>query len=238
MPRGLLFRSVELGRLDPQGLASLARLGIRTVYDLRTEPERTAEPDRLPPGVRGVALDVMADADNAALARLRALLEDPRRATEELGGGKAIAAFQHGYRQMVTLPSALTAYRALYTSLTEDANRPALIHCTTGKDRTGWGAAALLMLLGVGDEDVRRDYLLTNVELLPALEPLFDAFTAQGGDPDILNQVLGVRAEYLAAALEAMHARFGTIEGYFADGLGIDAAGQHLLLEVFGSLPG
>jgi hypothetical protein len=48
--RGLLYRSVALDKLDEPGTAAVTRLGIRTVIDLRTEGERTAEPDRLPDG--------------------------------------------------------------------------------------------------------------------------------------------------------------------------------------------
>jgi len=122
----------------------------------------------------------------------------------------------------VTLPSARAAYGALFADLARAERRPALLHCTTGKDRAGWAAAALLLLLGVSDDDVMADYLLTNEQLLPAMQPLFDRFTAAGGDPDVLRSLLGARAEYLEAALEEMTARFGTIERYFEQGLGLD----------------
>lgn len=230
---GLLYRSVDLSRLGSEGLDAFADLGIRTVYDLRTGPERAAGPDRVPEGTQHVVADVLADAADAAPAQLVALLSDPDRAAAELGGGKAAAMFQHGYREIVSLPSALAAYRQLYTTLAQPENRPALIHCTTGKDRTGWGAAALLMLLGVSDEDVMRDYLLTNDGLLPALQPVFDQFRAAGGDPELLKPILGVQQRYLQAALEEMRARFGSIEGYFRDGLGIDADVQQTLRAAF-----
>ena len=42
---------------------------------------------------------------------------------------------------------------------------PFLFHCTAGKDRTGFVAAAILKFLGVPDDVVFADYLLTN-ELL------------------------------------------------------------------------
>ena len=51
------------------------------------------------------------------------------------------------------------------------------------------------------------------------------------GDGGHALAVLGVDAAYLRAALDAMEQRFGTIEGYFAQGLGIDEAGQLALRE-------
>jgi protein-tyrosine phosphatase len=38
-----------------------------------------------------------------------------------------------------------------------------------------------------------------------------------------------VKREYLKASFEEMQKHYGTIEGYFANGLGIDAAGQAAL---------
>jgi protein-tyrosine phosphatase len=231
--RGQLYRSVELSKLDDAGLAAFTTLGVRTVFDLRTEPERSAEPDRVPPGTAHVVADVLADMKIALPARLTDLFEDPVRTSESLGDGRALELIEQAYRDIIGLPSALHAYRLLYTSLADADRRPALIHCTTGKDRTGWGAAALLMLLGVSPADVQRDYLRTNDDLLPALQPVFDRFAAGGGDPDLLRPLLGVDAAYLDAALAEMRTRFASIEGYFADGLGIDAAGRDALRAAF-----
>lgn len=100
--------------------------------------------------------------------------------------------------------------------------RPALFHCTTGKDRTGWAAAALLTFLGVEANTVRDDYLRTNTDLIPALRPLFDRFEAAGGDPRLLEPVLGVRAEHLETAFSAVDEDYGSIEQYFTDGLGLE----------------
>jgi len=45
--------------------------------------------------------------------------------------------------------------------------------------------------------------------------------------------VFGVKAEYLEASFDEMQKRYGTIEKYFSDGLGIDAAGQTALRELY-----
>ena len=97
-----------------------------------------------------------------------------------------------------------------------------MFHCTTGKDRTGWAAAATLLLLGVPYDDVMKDFLLTNEQLTPYLKPVADKFASLGGDPRLLDPVLGVRKEYLQAGIDEMRARYGDIEGYFTAGLGLD----------------
>jgi protein-tyrosine phosphatase len=226
---GLLYRSVELNHLQDEDLETFGALGIRTVFDLRTAAERSAEPDVVPEGTELVVCDVLKDSRTAAPAALMKVLSDPTLAEQMLGDGKAVQLFENGYRQIVSLPSALAAYRAFFTDIAEDAHRPALFHCTTGKDRTGWAAAATLLLLGVSEDDVAYDYGLSNRDLLPALKPLFEHFRAAGGDPHLLDPVLGVDQAYLQAALDEMKQRFGSIEGYFAQGLDIDEAGQREL---------
>ena len=227
--RGIVFRSAGLQMRAPGDAAALENLGIRTVVDLRTQAEVAAQPDRMPAGATHVGLDILADATGAGPARLMAALGDPVAARDMLAEGKAERMFVDGYRNIVSLPSARSGYRRLFSDLAAPATTPALVHCTTGKDRTGWVAAALLMLVGVSDDDVMEEYLLTNEQLVPQLGPVLGAFEAAGGDPDLLLPVVGVRPEYLNAALEEMRSRFGTIAGYFTDGLGMDAAAQDAL---------
>jgi protein-tyrosine phosphatase len=82
-----------------------------------------------------------------------------------------------------------------------------------------------------------RDYLITNQVLVPALQPVLDRFAAAGGDPDLLLPVIGVQREYLESALDDMRERYGTVEGYFTEGLGIDADGQDALRAAFVERP-
>jgi protein-tyrosine phosphatase len=230
---GLLYRSTDLTRISGDDAVALARLGIRSVYDLRTEEERTTQPDRLPPGAAYVAVDVLRDSPEASPAELMRLFANPRTAREILDEGQGTALWDRKYREFVLLGSARAGFGRLFAELADETNRPALFHCTTGKDRTGWAAAAFLLLLGVPDDAVMGDYLLSAWYLGPALQRALDAFRAQGGDPDLLAPIVAVRPEYLEAALEEMRVGFGSIEVYFDEGLGIDAATQRELRTAF-----
>lgn len=225
---GLVFRSTELHRLAGDDLAEFDALGITAVYDFRTAAERDAAPDPDLPGVTDTHLDVLADSSTAMPARLNEVFADPAmvaQANKALGGGQAEAMMAGTYRQIVNLPSARTSYRKFFEALAEPAGPgAALFHCTTGKDRTGWGAATFLTVLGVGRDEVFEDYLLTNDELIPALHPVFASFEKAGGDPNILSAILGVRRQYLEGAFDEMTAEYGDVEGYFRDGLGLDPA--------------
>jgi protein-tyrosine phosphatase len=228
---GRVYRSADLSRLDAAGIAALAGLPVRAVYDLRTPGERDAAPDRLPPGIAYVVADVLAGDPGASPASFAGLLDDPAAAELAFGGSRGVEFFIERYRGFVRSPSARAAYRRLFVDLADPSTGPALVHCTTGKDRTGWAAAALLLWLGVPDDRVWDDYLASTAALAPAFAPALDAFRARGGDPAILEPLIGVRPEYLEAALAEVRSAHGSIEGYVADGLGLDAATRARLRE-------
>jgi protein-tyrosine phosphatase len=230
---GIAYRSNQLNPVSPTDMTKISALGLKTDFDLRTAPEREERPDEIPPGVRDIWLNVLADAKGNSAAEVQTLIANPLEANKVLGGGKAEALFIEGYKEFATLPSAKQAYRELFTALGDPDGGPSLFHCTTGKDRTGWAAAALLTLLGVPEQQVYADYLRSNDYILPAYQPFIGKFVAAGGEPSIPQALLGVEPAYLKASFDAMHAQYGTIEGYFADGLGIDAAGQQRLRDRF-----
>jgi protein-tyrosine phosphatase len=230
---GVAYRSDELNPVSPDDIKKIAALGLKNDFDLRTAEEREARPDELPPGVKNVWLNVLADARGVSAAEVLRLLSDPKEANEMLGGGKAEELFVKVYREFITLPSANKSYRQLFVELGNSSDLPSLFHCTTGKDRTGWAAAALLTLLGVPEQLVYEDFLRSNEYILPAYQPAIDRFVKAGGDPSIPQDLLGVKTEYLRASFEEMRAKYGTIEAYFADGLGIDKAGQQRLRDRF-----
>jgi protein-tyrosine phosphatase len=49
-----------------------------------------------------------------------------------------------------------------FRMILEVEGRPVLLHCTSGKDRTGFGIALILLLAGCNTETVIYDYTLTN----------------------------------------------------------------------------
>jgi protein-tyrosine phosphatase len=114
------------------------------------------------------------------------------------------------------------SFRALFAHLIED-RAPLVIHCTAGKDRTGFACALILQALGVPDEVIAQDYLLTN--------RFYRRDASASSDlPDDVRQVLGsVETSFLAAAYEAIAADYGDLESYFSDGLGVGARERETL---------
>jgi len=231
--RGFVYRSNQLCEISPADMKKLAALKLKTAYDLRTAEERQKRPGEVPPGVKYVWLNVLADSPQSGPAQLEGLMQDPKKANAELGGGKVEEKFKQAYREFVSLPSAQKEFRELFLAFGDQKKLPTLFHCTTGKDRTGWAAAAFLTLLGVPKDTVMEDYLHSNDYIIPAYQKAIDKFVAAGGDKSIPLAILGVKEEYLNAAFDEMQKKYGTIEKYFSEGLVIDAAQQKALRDLY-----
>jgi protein-tyrosine phosphatase len=198
---GRLFRSDTLHRLTDADLAAFGTLGLQTVVDLRSATEiddhgalrpdaRTSLEWHHVPTIDQV---VLRPRDEAAVAPAQAL--DP-------------VSMSRGELYLRMLGDG-TGLAAVFRLLTEPARRPAVFHCTSGKDRTGMVAAMALDLLGVPDEVIAADYVLTNEtrersnEWIAAHEPVFAAYLAEipperrSVDPDIiLGFLAGIRREH------------------------------------------
>jgi protein-tyrosine phosphatase len=122
---------------------------------------------------------------------------------------------RESYRNYVRHNTA--CYKTLFAHLVDDT-APLVIHCTAGKDRTGFACALILHTLGVSDDIISEDYLLTN--RFYRRDP-----NSSSNLPDEVKQVLGsVRESFLAAAFEAIDADYGDLETYLRDGLGLGKA--------------
>lgn len=231
--KGLVYRSNQLYNISPNDMILLANLNLKNDFDLRTASERDSAPDELPDGVNNIWLNVLADDSTSGPANLIALLKNPQQANIDLGNGQVEADFMDAYRNFITLESSNTAFRELFLSLGDRTKLPALFHCTTGKDRTGWAAAALLTIIGVPKEDVITDYLRSNDYILPMYEGYTQNFVNAGGIRSIPEAIFGVKIEYLNAAFDEVNKKYGSMENYFSVGLGINLEQQAVLRNVY-----
>ena len=198
-----IFRSNHLGHLTEADIEVLRPLGLKSAFDFRGSEERVEALC----GLKEIAVHSL-PVEPTVVASLRARRADG----VALSSADAREVMRDSYRNYVqdNTPS----FRALFHYLLED-RAPLVIHCTAGKDRTGFACALILHALGVPDEVISEDYLLTN--RFYRRDP-----SASSDLPDEVRQVLGtVQSSFLAAAFEAISADYGDLEGYFSDGLGM-----------------
>ncbi|MBR1189814.1 tyrosine-protein phosphatase [Bradyrhizobium sp. AUGA SZCCT0169] len=210
-----IFRSNHLGHLTDDDAAVLRSLGVKSAFDFRGTTERAE-------ALCGLA-DITVHSlpvEPTVVAALRAIAAGGT----ELSADHAVEVMRDSYRSYVQQNT--PRFRALFAHLLED-RAPLVIHCTAGKDRTGFACALILHTLGVPDEVIAEDYLLTN--------QFYRRDPAASSDlPDHVKQVLGsVQTAFLGAAFEAIDADYGDLEAYLRDGIGLGAKERAALAALY-----
>ena len=112
--------------------------------------------------------------------------------------------------------------RCSTSSLAE--NLPLLIHCTSGKDRTGFGAAIILMALGATRQVILEDYALTNLYRREIQHLVADSTPAS-----LVAMLTSAQPKYLEAAFAVIDRSYGSTDAYLARALGLDDAARERL---------
>lgn len=147
--RGVVFRSDGLDHLTDADTDLLLGAGVRAILDFRSAAEASRPgpmTERL--GAAGVArrnLPLFDEAD------ARSLFQTPLE--------PGVHPLEPYYRSILVRHAANV--RTALELLAEPANRPAIVHCSAGKDRTGVIVALLLSLAGVPASTICEDYART-----------------------------------------------------------------------------
>lgn len=226
--RGMLWRSGQHHGASDSDLEIIARLGLASVFDLRTARERQSHPCRRP---EGFAAEVFFSDDSVrAHAPHVAAAQATRQGTPESTRESLVRI----YADICFRPELQAMIRGYVARGAEGAG-PSLVNCMAGKDRTGIAVAMLHLSAGVHRDDVMEDYLLTNTagdaeaRVASGAESL-RAITGQL-DEDVLRVLMGVEAEYLQTAITAIEQKHGTVDAYLEEALGAGAETREMLRE-------
>jgi protein-tyrosine phosphatase len=218
-----IYRSDDLAGLTRRDLGLLRSLHIRGVCDLRSAPERARDPNRSVDGasVHEMGIPVVGVDPVDLRHRIR---------TGGLDASDVEATMVAAYRSFVT--DHADSWARMLELLSNPANLPTVVHCTAGKDRTGFASALVLLLLGVPEETVLEDYLATNryqarTRLwLERLVPVYSFFRTGAAD---MAPLLDARPAYLQASLEEIERGWGSVERYAEQRLGFSSTEQERL---------
>jgi protein-tyrosine phosphatase len=208
-----IFRSNHLGHVTAGDIDLLRGLGLRNAFDLRGTHERAT------------AICAIAEITVHSLPiepTVVAALRARSAGGTSLSPTDGLEAMRESYRNYVERNT--PRYRGLFAHLLQDP-APLVIHCTAGKDRTGFACALILHALGVAEDVIAEDYLLTN--------RYYRRDPSSSSDlPEDVRQVLGsVDVSFLAAAFDTIRRDYGDLESYFRDGLGLGASERQEFLD-------
>jgi protein-tyrosine phosphatase len=207
--RGVVIRADGLSRLSALDLERLEALDVRTIIDLRYDEERARAPDRVPPGrtPRFLHRGLHPRGSVELFTEVNRGLADAARAHALMCDNYARIPFEHA-----------DAFGDVLAELLRDDGAAFLVHCTSGKDRTGIAVAVVLGALGVPREAIVEDFELSNCEHQPV-----DVFTERAR-PDAIEVVMSAHGDFVRATLDAIDRRCGGMETYLDEWLGFGPA--------------
>ena len=221
---GKLYRSGSMADLTAADYDYLAALNIKVVCDLRTAQERQAAPNKWQ---QAAHVTYWTRDYEEGFGDLGKIMMSGHATPEQIR-----AAMIDGYRDLPIQQK--PAYSELFKRLAA-GEIPLAFNCTAGKDRTGTAAALILSALGVPRETIVADYVLT--------DKTFDASRLQRSKsnrlanipPEITSVLLRADPDYIRAALDALEKKYGSVEGYVREELGVSESDlraiRRLLLE-------
>ena len=212
--RGLLYRSASLSELSTAQLSIVRALKIRSIVDLRHNGERAVHPT--PWRNLGCNYYWFHDHEPPVGDDLNTLL-----ASESLTAAAAHDLMIQAYRAMPYWQ--IDGLHGLFQTVATGAEA-FLFHCTSGKDRTGIGAALVLSALEVPREAILTDYLESrrfDILASPAYRQHQSLSTER---LDALRAIYTVEREYLNAMFDAVAERDGSVEAFLRQTVGLDAA--------------
>ncbi|WP_108822403.1 tyrosine-protein phosphatase [Dysgonomonas sp. Marseille-P4361] len=205
---GKIFRSDDLHNLTKDDLQYLAEIPIVSIVDFRSEEECTQLPDKNPSSVK----------ENYKLSISPGnLMNAFSLSKEDITSEKIDSLMKEMNILLVTDPDCIDRYKKFFELLQSDSDTPLMFHCSAGKDRTGMGAALILSALGVDEQTIMKDYLLSNVYLANKYSKI------KAENPN-LSSLFEVKSEFLQAGLDRIKKDHGTVENYLTKVLNVDIA--------------
>ena len=211
MATAVVYRSARLVDASAADIRQLTRLGVTEVLDLRTPDVARRSPDPAVPG---------------ATNRLVNLFAVARASSVSLGSVAEARTRMRAVNVAFVTDPAQRARTAVVLRSIAKAHGPVLIHCTEGKDRTGWISAVLQLVAGVDRSEIVAEYLKSNDYRRRLIAQAYQQTLASSGArrAAIQRATLVVESSYLTAGLSALESRYGSVDRYLAVGLGLDAA--------------
>lgn len=201
---GKIFRSDDLHKLTTKDLHYLSTIPIISIVDFRSGTEMTQAPDLQPESLKNI-YDLSISPGN-----LNSFNFD-----ENFDEGIGISLMKEVNILLVSDSVSISRYKEFFKILQNENNIPLMFHCSAGKDRTGLGTALILFALGVDEETIMEDYLLSNTYLSGKYESLME-------QNPIFKDLFSVRKEYLQAGINHIKETYGSVETYLKDVLEVD----------------
>lgn len=121
-------------------------------------------------------------------------------------------------RELITKYAA--QYRKVFDLLLNEDNYPVVIHCSSGKGRTGIVSALILACLDVNEDKIMEDYRLSN-DYFNIPRATRYAYNLPIRSQEAITTLFSAREDFLNAAKEEAERQYGDIKTYLREGIGL-----------------
>ncbi len=215
---GKLYRAANFAETSRADQQVLERLHLHALVDFRSSAEKEEEPNQLPkkPGYLIVEIPTMDGGDNSVSEEIMARFE-----SGDFSDFDPDAFMVEANRQFAT--TFTPQFREFIGVVQQAKGEPVVWHCSAGKDRTGFAAAILLRSLGVPEDIVMQDYILSREYALAARQKELTLVRILKGEEaaDKLQILLGVEEPWLQAAFDTIDETYGSFDNYVSEALGL-----------------
>ncbi|WP_327855582.1 tyrosine-protein phosphatase [Bacillus altitudinis] len=217
--QGMIYRSADLSRLTKQDILTFSTLGIQTICDLRTSSERKSHPPKIMEHDKIVHIPMQPDSMMPSKWTMFRML---------IAEGKSLSftpIMKEVYQSM--LYERKKEIQQLFTLLSDEKNYPLMLHCTSGKDRTGFLSALIQLAAGVPVHTVLSEYMRSNegVKMLVKRQERFvRMMSLYRVSKEQIQPLLGVQQDYLEDVLNEMMDTYGNAERYLVEACDVPKA--------------
>ncbi|MGF0005500.1 tyrosine-protein phosphatase [Bacillus altitudinis] len=217
--QGMIYRSADLSRLTKQDILTFSTLGIQTICDLRTSSERKSHPPKIMEHDKIVHIPMQPDSMMPSKWTMFRML---------IAEGKSLSftpIMKEVYQSM--LYERKKEIQQLFTLLSDEKNYPLMLHCTSGKDRTGFLSALIQLAAGVPVHTVLSEYMRSNegVKMLVKRQERFvRMMSLYRVSKEQIQPLLGVQQDYLEDVLNEMMDTYGNAERYLVEACDVPQA--------------
>ncbi|SHJ58946.1 protein-tyrosine phosphatase [Hathewaya proteolytica DSM 3090] len=217
LKRNKIFRGAELSEATENDIKLLkGKYGVKVIVDFRGESACSERPNKLVPSshyynIPSLPAGTIPKGENDTSEEFAQLMERP------------MEMFMKIYEALALSEESADAYKKFFHILIDNNCPSVYLHCKQGKDRTGIAMFLLLTVLGFDREDIINDYLMTN----DAMKPEFDRLKNEGVLNDkhkleLYTVIMLVRRECIEKYISLINDKYGSVDSYIRNRLGID----------------
>ena len=226
--RRLLRAGEPVGLPEEDILQLKNEYNLRIIVDFRSQPEVERVPDDQIDGVEYKNIYLREAGETKAVP-------PGEKEFRKLRDKELVVRFMIGiYDNLLKHPFTQQAFSRFIEVVRDNTEGAILFHCYAGKDRTGIAAAIIYTLLGVPEDSILSEYLLTNILRQAENEAIIRKIREIDPDEDYLEALkvsYEVRAEYLEYIFNETRKSDGSLLNYIKTHMGVSSGDIDILRE-------